>query len=112
MTDQTRSLQDILDTEDSKVKRLFGDEPTRVYNFFADEFFGDGVGNGDFNFNMNASGNGRGWGRGYDRFTNHYGYAPYYGYAPVPYGYGAPVMPYGMPYGAPPAPARGGSNRR
>jgi serine protein kinase len=32
--------QDILETDDPKVKRLFKDEPVRVYNFFADEFFG------------------------------------------------------------------------
>lgn len=31
---------EILATDDSKVKRLFGDEPIRVHNFFADEFFG------------------------------------------------------------------------
>ncbi len=31
---------DILETDDPKVKRLFGDEPLRVYNFFAEEFFG------------------------------------------------------------------------
>jgi serine protein kinase len=32
--------RDILESEDSRVKRLFKDEPVRVYNFFADEFFG------------------------------------------------------------------------
>lgn len=32
--------RDILDTEDSRVKRLFKDESIRVYDFFADEFFG------------------------------------------------------------------------
>jgi len=32
--------RDILDTGDAKIKRLFGDEPHRVFNFFADEFFG------------------------------------------------------------------------
>ncbi len=31
---------DILETDDSRVKRLFGDEPHRIFNFFADEFFG------------------------------------------------------------------------
>lgn len=32
--------RDILETDDGRVKRLFKDEPVRVYNFFADEFFG------------------------------------------------------------------------
>jgi serine protein kinase len=32
--------RDILETEDGRVKRLFKDEPVRVYNFFAEEFFG------------------------------------------------------------------------
>jgi serine protein kinase len=32
--------RDILESEDSRVKRLFKDEPVRVYNFFAEEFFG------------------------------------------------------------------------
>ncbi len=32
--------QDILDTDDAQIKRLFKDEPVRVYNFFAEEFFG------------------------------------------------------------------------
>ena len=32
--------RDILEAEDARVKRLFKDEPVRVYNFFADEFFG------------------------------------------------------------------------
>jgi serine protein kinase len=32
--------QDILETDDPKVKRLFKDEPVRIYSFFADEFFG------------------------------------------------------------------------
>ena len=31
---------DILESDDSKIKRLFKDETVRVYNFFADEFFG------------------------------------------------------------------------
>jgi serine protein kinase len=31
---------EILDTDDAGVKRLFKDEPVRVYNFFAEEFFG------------------------------------------------------------------------
>ncbi len=32
--------REILATDDLRVKRLFGDEPLRVYEFFADEFFG------------------------------------------------------------------------
>ena len=32
--------QDILESEDPRVKRLFKDEPLKVYNFFRDEFFG------------------------------------------------------------------------
>jgi serine protein kinase len=32
--------REILDTDDARVKRLFKDESLRVYNFFADEFFG------------------------------------------------------------------------
>jgi serine protein kinase len=32
--------RDILENDDSRVKRLFKDEPVRVYNFFAEEFFG------------------------------------------------------------------------
>jgi serine protein kinase len=32
--------RDILDTDDGRVKRLFKDESVRVYDFFADEFFG------------------------------------------------------------------------
>ncbi len=31
---------DILESEETRVKRLFKDEPVRVYNFFSDEFFG------------------------------------------------------------------------
>src|SRR5271154_868932 len=34
---QTR---DIHDTDDARTKRLYKDEPLKVYNFFADEFFG------------------------------------------------------------------------
>jgi serine protein kinase len=32
--------REILGTDDPRIKRLFGDEPVRVYEFFADEFFG------------------------------------------------------------------------
>jgi len=32
--------RDITETDDPRVKRLFKDEPLKVYNFFADEFFG------------------------------------------------------------------------
>ncbi len=32
--------RDILESDDSRVKRLFKDEPVRVYDFFAEEFFG------------------------------------------------------------------------
>ncbi|MGD9763054.1 MAG: PrkA family serine protein kinase [Candidatus Binatia bacterium] len=32
--------RDILQGDDARVKRLFKDEPVRVYNFFAEEFFG------------------------------------------------------------------------
>jgi len=32
--------RDILESDDGRVKRLFKDEPVRVYNFFAEEFFG------------------------------------------------------------------------
>ncbi len=31
---------DLQDSEDFRVKRLYKDEPVKVYNFFADEFFG------------------------------------------------------------------------
>lgn len=31
---------DILDSDDAHIKRLFTDEPVRVYDFFSDEFFG------------------------------------------------------------------------
>jgi serine protein kinase len=34
------SLRSIHDTDDSRTKRLYKDEPIKVYNFFADEFFG------------------------------------------------------------------------
>ncbi|MFI5395076.1 MAG: serine protein kinase [Candidatus Binatia bacterium] len=33
-------VRDINESEDARVKRLFKDEPVKVYNFFADEFFG------------------------------------------------------------------------
>lgn len=33
-------VRDINDSNDSRVKRLFKDEPVKIYNFFADEFFG------------------------------------------------------------------------
>jgi serine protein kinase len=33
-------MTDISDTTDSRVKRLYGDEPLKVYKFFKDEFFG------------------------------------------------------------------------
>jgi len=33
-------LRSIHDTDDSRTKRLYKDEPIKVYNFFADEFFG------------------------------------------------------------------------
>ncbi|HKV53032.1 MAG TPA: hypothetical protein VJN94_00180 [Candidatus Binataceae bacterium] len=33
-------LQSINDTDDQRTKRLYKDEPIKVYNFFADEFFG------------------------------------------------------------------------
>jgi serine protein kinase len=36
----TPGARDILESDDSRVKRLFKDEPLRVYNFFAEEFFG------------------------------------------------------------------------
>src|ERR1700757_3313114 len=32
--------QDILESEDQRVKRLYKDESLKVYNFFRDEFFG------------------------------------------------------------------------
>jgi serine protein kinase len=33
-------VRDINESDDARVKRLFKDEPVKVYNFFADEFFG------------------------------------------------------------------------
>jgi serine protein kinase len=33
-------LRNIHDTDDSRTKRLYKDEPIKVYNFFSDEFFG------------------------------------------------------------------------
>jgi len=33
-------VRDMNDDTDSRVKRLFKDEPVKIYNFFADEFFG------------------------------------------------------------------------
>src|SRR6516225_441449 len=33
-------LRSIHDTDDPRTKRLYKDEPLKVYNFFADEFFG------------------------------------------------------------------------
>src|SRR6266481_6794323 len=33
-------LRNINDTDDPRTKRLYKDEPIKVYNFFADEFFG------------------------------------------------------------------------
>src|SRR6201993_1804854 len=33
-------LRSIHDTDDPRTKRLYKDEPIKVYNFFADEFFG------------------------------------------------------------------------
>jgi len=35
-----RGVTDILESEDPRVKRLYKDEPLKVYNFFRDEFFG------------------------------------------------------------------------
>src|ERR1700739_1373074 len=32
--------RNIHETDDSRTKRLYKDEPIKVYNFFADEFFG------------------------------------------------------------------------
>ena len=59
---------------------------------WADDFFGDGV--GDFDMNMSASGHGFSRGYGYDRsYYGPYAYGPY-AYAPYAYGYpGAPVAP-------------------
>lgn len=33
-------VRDVLDTDDPRTKRLFKDEPLKIYNFFADSFFG------------------------------------------------------------------------
>src|SRR5512145_495332 len=33
-------MSDIQETDDQRTKRLFKDEPVKVYNFFAEEFFG------------------------------------------------------------------------
>ncbi|MCX8072003.1 MAG: serine protein kinase [Candidatus Binatia bacterium] len=33
-------VRDVLDTDDPRTKRLFKDEPVKIYNFFADSFFG------------------------------------------------------------------------
>ena len=33
-------MHSIQDTDDPRSKRLYKDEPIKVYNFFADEFFG------------------------------------------------------------------------
>jgi len=36
----SNGTRDIQDTDDPRTKRLYKDEPLKVYNFFADEFFG------------------------------------------------------------------------
>src|ERR1700675_4732406 len=36
----TQGTRNIHDTDDPRTKRLYKDEPIKVYNFFADEFFG------------------------------------------------------------------------
>src|ERR1700689_2566175 len=36
----TQGMRSIHDTDDPRTKRLYKDEPIKVYNFFADEFFG------------------------------------------------------------------------
>src|ERR1700724_2216888 len=36
----TQGTRNIPDTDDPRTKRLYKDEPIKVYNFFADEFFG------------------------------------------------------------------------
>jgi len=33
-------VRDVLDTDDPRTKRLFKDEPVKIYNFFAEQFFG------------------------------------------------------------------------
>src|SRR2546422_6178802 len=35
-----QGMYDITESDDSRVKRLYKDEPLKVYNFFSDEFFG------------------------------------------------------------------------
>src|SRR5438093_12072264 len=35
-----QGMYDITESDDSRVKRLYKDEPLKVYNFFKDEFFG------------------------------------------------------------------------
>src|SRR5213596_345416 len=35
-----QGMYDIIESDDSRVKRLYKDEPLKVYNFFKDEFFG------------------------------------------------------------------------
>ncbi len=32
--------EDLAETDDSRMKRLFGNEPVKIYNYFKDEFFG------------------------------------------------------------------------
>jgi serine protein kinase len=36
----TLGMSSIIDSDDSRAKRLYKDEPLKVYNFFKDEFFG------------------------------------------------------------------------
>src|SRR5215469_11032685 len=36
----SQGTRTITDTDDQRTKRLYKDEPIKVYNFFADEFFG------------------------------------------------------------------------
>src|SRR5919106_3650054 len=36
----SQGMQDIMSSDDPRVKRLYKDESLRVYNFFKDEFFG------------------------------------------------------------------------
>src|SRR5260221_5071109 len=36
----TQGTRNIHDTDDPRTKRLYKDEPIKVYNFFAEEFFG------------------------------------------------------------------------
>lgn len=35
-----KGVEEISGADDPRIKRLFGDEPVKVYNFFSDEFFG------------------------------------------------------------------------